>query len=203
MQVKPEIRPVWPEAVKRLLDMLLSLLVLGLFSWVYLLTAGLVKASSPGPVLYRQQRIGKGGRPFCIYKFRSMYQHAEPAEPLLSFHADPRVTPWGRVMRRIRLDELPQFYNVLIGEMSVVGPRPERPYFIEQILRVAPQYQLLLRVRPGITSLGLVKFGYAQNVPEMVQRMHYDLRYLTNWSLTLDFRVLLATIKVIGEGRGK
>lgn len=203
MRVKLKTRPAWQAIIKRLLDVLLALLVLGLFGWVYLLTAGLVKASSPGPVLYQQQRVGKGGRPFWIYKFRSMYQYAEPHEPLLSFHADPRVTPWGRIMRRVRLDELPQFYNVLIGDMSVVGPRPERPYFIEQIMRVAPHYQQLLQVRPGITSLGLVKFGYAQNVPEMVQRMHYDLHYLANWSLALDLRVLLSTIKVIWEGRGK
>ncbi len=132
-----------------------------------------------------------------------MYANAETNGPALSSDADPRVTPWGRIMRKVRLDELPQFYNVLIGEMSLVGPRPERQYFIDQIVKAAPQYKHLLRVRPGITSLGLVKFGYAQNVEEMIKRLKYDILYIENMSLAMDFRVLLYTIKVIVEGRGK
>lgn len=132
-----------------------------------------------------------------------MYLNAETIEPLLSSDSDPRVTPWGRFMRRIRLDELPQFFNVLLGEMSLVGPRPERQYFIDEIIKIAPQYKHLLRVRPGITSLGLVKFGYAQNVNEMVQRLKFDILYIENMSLAMDFRILLYTIKVIVEGRGK
>ena len=203
IEVKHDLMPVWQEIAKRVFDVVLSLFFMILFFWVYLLIAAMVKITSPGPVFYRQQRIGKGGRPFVIFKFRSMYQNAEINGPMLSSDSDPRVTPWGRVMRKVRLDELPQFYNVLIGEMSLVGPRPERQYFIDQIMQIAPQYKHLLRVRPGITSLGLVKFGYAQNVSEMVKRLKYDILYIENMSLAMDFRVLLYTIKVIVEGRGK
>lgn len=203
IQVKQDLMPVWQEILKRVVDFCVAASFLLLFSWLYLLIMALIKLTSPGPVFYRQERIGKGGQPFYIYKFRSMYQNAENNGPSLSSDADPRVTPWGRFMRSVRLDELPQFFNVLRGEMALVGPRPERQYFIDQIVQVAPQYRHLLRVRPGITSLGLVKFGYAQNVNEMVKRLEYDILYLENMSLAMDFRVLLYTIKVIVEGRGK
>lgn len=203
IEVKHDLMPVWQGIAKRLLDVVISLLFLVGFFWVYLFIAAMVKLSSAGPVFYFQERIGKGGRPFKILKFRSMYVNAERNGPSLSSDSDPRVTPWGRFMRKIRLDELPQFYNVLIGDMSLVGPRPERQYFIDQIVKLAPQYKHLLRVRPGITSLGLVKFGYAQNVNEMVRRLKYDILYIENMSLAMDFRVLLYTIKVIIEGRGK
>jgi exopolysaccharide biosynthesis polyprenyl glycosylphosphotransferase len=203
IEVKQDLMPVWQEIMKRAVDIFMAMGFIVLFCWVYFLIGALVKLSSPGPVFYRQQRIGKGGQPFFIYKFRSMYQNAETNGPALSSDDDPRVTRWGRFLRKVRLDELPQFYNVLRGEMSLVGPRPERQYFIDQIVQVAPQYKHLLRVRPGITSLGLVKFGYAQNVNEMVKRLKYDILYIENMSLAMDFRVLLYTIKVIVEGRGK
>jgi lipopolysaccharide/colanic/teichoic acid biosynthesis glycosyltransferase len=174
-----------------------------LFLPLFLVVGLLVKLSSSGPVLYRQTRIGKGGVPFCIYKFRSMYADAEKNGPALSCDQDPRVTPWGRMMRKVHLDELPQLYNVLSGHMSLVGPRPERQYFIDLILEKAPYYKHLLRVRPGITSLGLVKFGYAQNVEEMIRRMSYDILYIENMSLAMDLRVMLYTIKVVIQGRGK
>jgi exopolysaccharide biosynthesis polyprenyl glycosylphosphotransferase len=203
IEVKQDLMPVWQEIMKRAVDICMAMGFMVLFCWVYFLIGALVKLSSPGPVFYRQQRIGKGGQPFFIYKFRSMYQNAETNGPALSSDDDPRVTRWGRFLRKVRLDELPQFYNVLRGEMSLVGPRPERQYFIDQIVQVAPQYKHLLRVRPGITSLGLVKFGYAQNVNEMVKRLKYDILYIENMSLAMDFRVLLYTIKVIVEGRGK
>lgn len=203
IEVKQDLMPVWQEISKRVVDVSVSLSFMLFFCWIYLITAVLVKLSSPGSILYRQERIGKSGRPFYIYKFRSMVANAETNGPALSSDQDPRVTSWGRFMRKVRLDELPQFYNVLVGEMSLVGPRPERQYFIDQIVRVAPQYKHLLRVRPGITSLGLVKFGYAQNVDEMIKRLKYDILYIENMSLAMDFRVLLYTIKVIVEGRGK
>ncbi|MGV3639660.1 MAG: sugar transferase [Adhaeribacter sp.] len=194
--------PAWQQGAKRVMDVLVASLGLTLFTPLLLLLALLVKATSPGPVLYSQVRTGRGGRPFTIYKFRSMVTGAEDQGPALSFPLDPRVTPWGRWMRRLHLDELPQLYNVLCGHMSLVGPRPERPYFIDRILEQAPQYRHLLQVRPGITSLGMVKFGYARNEGEMVQRMRYDLLYLEKMSLLMDLRVLLYTFKAICEGRG-
>ncbi|WP_233219281.1 sugar transferase [Adhaeribacter arboris] len=203
IEVKQDLMPVWQEISKRAVDIGISLFFMLFFFWVYGIIALLVRLSSTGPIIYRQERIGKSGRPFYIYKFRSMFADAETNGPALSSDADPRVTPWGRFMRKVRLDELPQFYNVLVGEMSLVGPRPERQYFIDQIVKAAPQYKHLLRVRPGITSLGLVKFGYAQNVDEMIKRLKYDILYIENMSLAMDFRVLLYTIKVIVEGRGK
>jgi lipopolysaccharide/colanic/teichoic acid biosynthesis glycosyltransferase len=185
---------------KRATDMLLAGLGLVLLLPLLLIVGLLVKVSSPGPVLYRQERIGKGSIPFSIYKFRSMYADAEKNGPALSCDRDPRVTPWGRIMRKVHLDELPQLYNVLCGHMSLVGPRPERQYFIDLILEQAPHYRQLLRVRPGITSLGLVKYGYARNVEEMVRRMSYDITYMENMSLAMDLRVMLYTFKVIVKG---
>jgi lipopolysaccharide/colanic/teichoic acid biosynthesis glycosyltransferase len=154
-------------------------------------------------VLYHQQRIGKDGLPFRIIKFRSMYVGSEQNGPSLSSDHDPRVTPWGRFMRKVRLDEFPQFWNVLRGDMSLVGPRPERQFFIDQIVQLAPHYRHLHRVRPGLTSLGQVKYGYAETVPQMVERLKYDILYIENMSLAMDFRVLLYTLKIILEGRGK
>ncbi len=203
IEIKHDLMPVWQEFTKRTSDILISLFMLLFLLPVYMVLALMVKFSSSGPILFAQERIGRHGEPFIIYKFRSMYQDAEKYGPALSRKRDPRITPLGRIMRKVRLDELPQFYNVLLGEMSIVGPRPERAFYIEQISQVAPHYKHLLRVRPGITSLGLVKFGYAQNVEEMVKRLKYDILYIENMSLNMDFRVLLYTIKVIVEGRGK
>lgn len=171
IEVKQEIMPVWQQILKRIIDLSASLIVLVFFFPVYALVALLVKFSSPGPIFFAQERIGWHGQPFKIYKFRSMYIDAEKMGPALSSDLDPRVTKFGRFMRKIRLDELPQFYNVLKGDMSLVGPRPERQYFIDLITQEAPHYRHLQRVRPGITSLGQVKFGYAQNVQEMVRRL--------------------------------
>lgn len=203
IEVKQDLMPIWQQILKRILDITLSALVLILFSPLYIIMGILVKASSPGPIFFSQERVGLHGKPFQIYKFRSMYQDAEKMGPALSSDADPRVTKIGRFMRKVRLDEIPQFYNVLIGEMSLVGPRPERQFFIDLIMEEAPHYRHLQRVRPGITSLGQVKFGYAQNVQEMVRRLKYDILYIENMSLAMDFRVLLYTIKIIIEGRGK
>ncbi|MBQ9473411.1 MAG: sugar transferase [Bacteroidales bacterium] len=193
----------WQYSFKRLMDIFISLLAMVLLSPVYLITAIIVKCTSPGPVFYAQERIGQGGKPFKMHKFRSMYVDAEASGPALSSDNDPRITPFGRFMRKVRLDEIPQFYNVLRGTMSLVGPRPERQYYIDKIVELAPEYALLQRVKPGITSWGQVKFGYAENVDEMIERMRYDLLYLENMSIATDVKILLYTVIIILQGRGK
>lgn len=203
IEIKHDLLPVWQEVLKRLIDVVGSALFLALAWPVYAFTAVMVRLSSPGPIFFAQERIGIHGKPFKIYKFRSMYIDAERFGPALSSQNDPRITPWGRFMRKVRLDELPQFWNVIKGDMSLVGPRPERQFFIDQITKVAPHYRHLHRVRPGITSLGQVKYGYAETVEQMVQRLKYDILYIENMSLAMDFRVMLYTLKIIVEGRGK
>ncbi len=193
----------WQYSVKRLADIFLSLLAMIILSPVYLVTALIVKCTSPGPVFYAQERVGYHGRPFRMHKFRSMYVDAEQSGPALSKDDDPRITPFGRFMRKVRLDEIPQFYNVLKGTMSIVGPRPERQFYIDQIVKRAPEYLLLQRVKPGITSWGQVKYGYASNVDEMVERLRYDLLYLDNMSLTTDLKIMVYTGQIILQGRGK
>ena len=193
----------WQYSLKRVMDIVVSLLAMLLLLPVYLITAVIVKCTSPGPVFYAQERIGYGGKPFKMHKFRSMYTDAEAAGPALSSDNDPRITPFGRFMRKVRLDEIPQFYNVLRGTMSLVGPRPERQYYIDKIVERAPEYALLQRVKPGITSWGQVKFGYAENVDEMIERMRYDLLYLENMSIATDVKILLYTVIIILQGRGK
>lgn len=193
----------WQYSVKRIFDVVFSLLAMLLLSPVYLITAIIVKCTSPGPVFYAQERIGYHGKPFKMHKFRSMYIDAEQSGPALSRDDDPRITPFGRFMRKVRLDEIPQFYNVLKGTMSLVGPRPERQYYIDQIVKRAPEYLMLQRVKPGITSWGQVRYGYASSVDEMVERLRYDLLYLDNMSLTTDLKILLYTVLIILQGRGK
>ncbi len=193
----------WQYSVKRIADVLISALALVLLSPVFLITALIVKFTSPGPVFYAQERIGYHGKPFKMHKFRSMYVDAEDNGPALSKDDDPRITPFGRFMRKVRLDEIPQFYNVLKGTMSLVGPRPERQYYIDQIVKRSPEYLLLQRIKPGITSWGQVKYGYASTVDEMVERLRYDLLYLDNMSLTTDLKILVYTVLIIFQGRGK
>ncbi len=189
--------------VKRAIDIVLSALALLVLSPVYLVVSLLVKRDSPGPVFYRQERVGYHNRPFNIIKFRTMVADAEhDGRPQLSCADDPRITHMGHYLRKYRIDELPQFWNVLRGDMSLVGPRPERQYYIDQIMERMPSYALLRQVRPGITSLGMVKFGYAQNVDEMLERLHYDLLYLENMSLLNDFKIMTYTIKIVLTGRG-
>ena len=193
----------WEYSVKRIADIVISLVAMVVLSPVYLVTAIIVKCTSPGPVFYAQERIGYHGKPFKMHKFRSMYVNAEEAGPALSKDNDPRITPFGRFMRKVRLDEIPQFYNVLKGTMSLVGPRPERQFYIDQIVERAPEYLLLQRIKPGITSWGQVKYGYASTVDEMIERLRYDLLYLDNMSLTTDLKILVYTVLIIFQGRGK
>ena len=188
--------------IKLFLDKVCSAVALLLLSPLFVYIAWRVKKDSPGPVFFRQERIGYLGQPFGMYKFRTMYVNAEENGPSLSSEDDPRVTPFGRIMRKYRLDELPQFWNVLKGDMSLVGPRPERKYFIDEIVKTAPYYYLLHNVRPGITSLGMVKYGYAASVDKMVERMEYDILYYENMSLTLDLTILIYTVKTVLTGKG-
>ena len=188
--------------IKFFLDKVSSAVALLLLSPLFVYIAWRVKRDSPGPVFFRQERLGYLGQPVWMYKFRTMYVNAEENGPSLSSEDDPRVTPFGRVMRKYRLDELPQFWNVLKGDMSLVGPRPERKYFIDEIVKTAPYYYLLHNVRPGITSLGMVKYGYAASVDKMVERMEYDILYYENMSLTLDLTILIYTVKTVVTGKG-
>lgn len=188
--------------IKAFADRFISCLLLIVLSPLLAYIAWRVKRDSPGPVIYRQERIGFHGRPFMIYKFRTMYVDAEDAGPKLSHEEDSRITPFGAVLRKYRLDELPQFWNVLKGDMSLVGPRPEREYFINQIVQRAPYYYLLHNVKPGITSLGMVKYGYASTVDQMLERLEYDIIYYENMSLALDITILVYTIKTVVIGKG-
>jgi exopolysaccharide biosynthesis polyprenyl glycosylphosphotransferase len=203
IEISREIMPAWEQSVKRIFDICVSIFVLTCFSWVYMIVAIAVKMNSRGPVFYSHERIGWHGKPFMIHKFRSMYTDAEKMGPALSSKHDPRITPLGRFLRKVRLDEIPQFYNVLIGEMSMVGPRPERQFFIDQIVQKAPHYKHLHKVRPGITSWGQVKYGYAENVDQMIERLKYDIIYIENMSLGIDLKILIYTALIVVQGRGK
>jgi len=169
------------------------------FVMLYLAT----KITSKGPAFYKQERIGRNGKPFNIYKFRSMYINSELTGPQLSKDNDPRITKWGRLIRKSRLDELPQFWNVLKGDMSVVGPRPERQHFIEKIVEKMPDYKKLLYLKPGLTSFGQVDYGYAENIDEMCDRLHHDMKYLKNLNLNSDLNIIMKTVKVMIQFKGK
>lgn len=203
IEVDFDITSIWQKNLKRIFDIVFSLLALVIFSPFYLVIGVIIKLTSKGPVFYKQERVGHKGKPFFIFKFRSMKQNAENAGPQLSKEDDPRITGIGKLLRKTRLDEIPQFINVLIGNMSVVGPRPERQFFIDQIIEHAPYYKRLHRVKPGITSWGQVKYGYAENVDEMIERLRYDILYIENLSLGLDIKIILYTILIMIQGRGK
>jgi len=187
---------------KILADYLFSIIILLLLSPFLLILAVVIRLSGKGPVIYTQDRIGKDGKPFSIYKFRSMVYDAEKGEPFLSASGDERVTRTGRFLRKYRLDEIPNFINVLKGEMSIVGPRPERLFFINQIIKSAPQYIELHKVKPGITSWGQVKYGYASSVDGMIKRLDYDLFYLKNRSTWFDLKIIILTIGTVLKGKG-
>lgn len=203
IEISHIVMPVWQQTIKRMADLFISLFALVLLSPLLLVIAVLIKAKDNGPIFYKQERIGLWGKPFYILKFRTMIVNAESAGPALSSTNDPRITPIGKFLRKYRFDELPQFINVLLGDMSLVGPRPERQFFIDQIVQKAPHYKFLHKVRPGITSWGMVKYGYAENVDEMVKRLRYDILYIENMSLILDLKILIYTIITVVKGRGK
>ncbi len=183
--------------IKRVLDIVTAITALLLCSWLFLIIAVLVKISSKGNIIYRQERVGLNGKLFTMFKFRTMYSNAELNGPKLSQPNDKRITLIGKLLRNYHLDELPQFINVLRGDMSVVGTRPERQYYIEQIMQKAPEYRYILKHKPGITSIGQIKFGYAKNVDEMIERLQYDLNYVQHFSLLKDLKILLKTIGFI------
>jgi exopolysaccharide biosynthesis polyprenyl glycosylphosphotransferase len=202
IQLSHDLMPVWQENLKQIIDYVVSLLALIISLPLTVFIAIGIKLSSPGPIFYSHERIGKYGKPFRIYKFRSMATNAELNGPELSSKNDSRLTSFGKFMRKYRLDEIPNFLNVLAGDMSLVGPRPERKFFIDQIIKRAPHYVHLHKVKPGITSWGQVKYGYAENVDQMIRRLRYDIIYIENMSLFVDLKIILYTFYTIFKGRG-
>jgi exopolysaccharide biosynthesis polyprenyl glycosylphosphotransferase len=203
LQIVDDSMPIWQQTLKRAMDLIISLVALIILIPLYITCALAVKFSSSGPIFYLQDRVGLDGRVFKIIKFRTMYLNSEEAGPQLSSTNDSRITKAGRFMRKTRLDEFPQFINVILGHMSLVGPRPERQFYIDQIMELAPQYVHLTKVRPGITSWGQVKYGYAENVEQMLDRMKFDLLYLKNRSIALDIKIMFYTIAIVLKARGK
>jgi len=192
----------WESSVKRFLDIVFSIVSLILLLPVLVYAAIKIKHDSKGPIFYRQERIGRFGKPFHIIKFRTMYVGAETSVPKLSSATDDRITPFGRLLRKYRIDEIPQFWNIIRGEMSLVGPRPERRFYINQIIEDAPYYCLLYKIRPGLTSWGPIKIGYTDTLEKMVERLNYDIIYLENMSLLNDLNTYIY-ISLLFSFRGK
>jgi exopolysaccharide biosynthesis polyprenyl glycosylphosphotransferase len=203
VKVSHKIMPIWQQYIKRVMDIVISSLAILILSPIYLLTAIGVKLTSKGPILFIQERIGLNGKPFQMIKFRTMFTHAENQGPQLSSKDDPRITRFGKLLRKVRLDEIPQLFTVLSGTMSMVGPRPEREFYINQIVEKAPHYLVLLKVKPGLTSWGQIKYGYAENISQMVERLSFDIDYVENMSIMTDLKVLIHTIFVILQASGR
>lgn len=203
VKISNGIMPAWQENLKRVIDLVGSVFAITIFLPFFPLVCIGIKTSSKGPILYAQKRVGRYGKEFNIYKFRSMVTNAEENGPALSSDNDCRITKFGQFMRRTHIDEIPQFVNVIIGDMSLVGPRPERQYYINEIRKIVPHYIQLQRIRPGITSWGQVKYGYASNIDQMLERIPYDIIYLKNISLYLDFKILIYTVMNVFQAKGK
>lgn len=203
VKVSTHLMPVWQQKIKRVMDIVISFTAIIILIPVYVLTAICVKLTSRGPILFKQQRIGMHGKPFQMIKFRTMYVNAEKNGPQLSSKADPRITFFGKFLRKVRLDEIPQLFTVFSGTMTLVGPRPERQFYIDQIVEKAPHYLVLLKVKPGLTSWGQIKYGYAENINQMVERLKYDMIYMDNMSIVTDIKVLIHTIFTVLQASGR
>ena len=203
IDIMPELMPEWEKKAKRLLDILVSFILLLLTSPITIITSIAIKLDSKGSILYKQERSGLNGKPFNVLKFRSMVSDAESKSgPVWSQKGDPRITKVGRFIRKVRIDELPQIWNVLKGEMSLVGPRPERPYFVEQLSKEIPLYKRRLRVRPGVTGWAQVKHKYDETIEDVKQKLKYDLFYIENMSIRMDLKILFRTVFVVLFGKG-
>lgn len=203
IDIMPELMPEWEKKLKRALDIMVSFLILIITLPVIIITSIAIKIDSKGPVFFRQERCGLNGRLFNIYKFRSMYKDAEKhTGPVWSTKDDPRVTRIGKILRKLRIDEIPQMFNVLKGEMSLVGPRPERPFFVEKLSDEIPYYNRRFKVRPGITGWAQVKHKYDESIEDVKIKLRYDLFYIENMSLRMDFKILFRTIFVVLFGKG-